>query len=135
MNTGINNHDIGIARQIGTYSDGVEISHAGKLLFSSGTPGLAPGGDLPETFEEQAEQAWRNILRLLESAGMGVQHLVKIVQYLVRPEDVRPYGAIRARVLGEHRPASMLMIVKALPRPDFLIEIEIYAAMPDSAGK
>ena len=135
MNTGINIHDIGIARQIGIYGDGVEITHPGRLLFSSGTPGLTPAGDLPETFEEQAEQAWRNILRLLESAGMSVQHLVKIVQYLVRAEDVRSYGAIRTRILGEHRPASMLMIVSALPRPEFLIEIEIYAAMPEGNVK
>ncbi len=86
--------------------------------MTAGTPGLTPAGELPESFEEQAEQAWRNILALLQSAGMGVEHLVKIVQYLVRAEDIRPYGPIRSRMLGAHRPASMLMVVSALPRPE-----------------
>jgi 2-iminobutanoate/2-iminopropanoate deaminase len=121
-------HDIGIASQIGKYSDAIEVTHPGRLLFISGTPGLTSAGDLSTDFEQQAEQAWRNVLQLLERAGMGPQNLVKIVQYLVRPADLRAYGAVRARMLGGHRPASMLVVVAALPRPDFLIEIEAYAA-------
>ena len=85
-------------------------------------------GTLPETFEQQAEQAWNNIFSALQKAGMGPAHLVKIVQYLVRAEDIGAYGAIRARFLGECRPASMLMVVAALPKPGFLIEIEAIAA-------
>jgi len=38
-------------------------------------------------------------------------------------------------MLGENRPASMLMVVSALPRSDFLIEIEACAAAPERAGK
>ena len=42
---------------------------------------------------------------------MGAGHLVKITQFLLRAEDVRAYGAIRARFLGDARPASTLLIV------------------------
>jgi enamine deaminase RidA (YjgF/YER057c/UK114 family) len=63
---------------------------------------------------------------------MRVQDLVKVVQYLVRVEDLATYPAVRARALGDHRPASMLSVVAALPRADFLIEIEAYAAAPGS---
>ena len=121
-------HDIGIASQIGKYSDAVEVKQPGRMLFVSGTPGLTPAGELPAEFEKQAEQAWRNVLQVLEQAGMGPENLVKIVQYLVRPGDLAVYGAVRARMLGGARPASMLLVVAALPRPDFLIEIEAYAA-------
>jgi 2-iminobutanoate/2-iminopropanoate deaminase len=121
-------HDIGIASQIGKYSDAVEVPRGSRLLFISGTPGLTPGGELSANLEQQAEQAWRNVLMLLERAGMGPQNLVKIVQYLVRPSDIAAYAAIRARMLQGARPASMLLVVAALPRPDFLIEIEAYAA-------
>jgi enamine deaminase RidA (YjgF/YER057c/UK114 family) len=131
MQTTINPiHDIGIARQIGNYSDAVEISHTGRILFLSGTPGLTPDGKLSQDFEEQAEQAWRNVLALLELAGMGPDHLVKIVQYLVRSEDIRKYSAVRTKMLGACRPASMLLVISALARPDFLIEIEAYASAP-----
>ena len=81
-------HDIGVASQIGKYSDAVESACSGRLLFLSGTPGLTPDGQLPETFEGQAEQAWKNVFALLERAGMGPEHLVKITQYLVRTEDL-----------------------------------------------
>lgn len=121
-------HEIGIASQIGRYSDGVEVKHVRRLLFISGTPGLSPEGDLPATFEEQAEQAWRNVFALLNDAGMRTEHLVKVSQYLVRAQDIARFSPIRAKWLGDVRPASMLVVVPALVRPDFLIEIEAYAA-------
>jgi enamine deaminase RidA (YjgF/YER057c/UK114 family) len=120
-------HDTGVARQIGKYSDAVEVPSGARLLFLSGTPGLGPNGELSPNFEEQATQAWRNVVSALEKAGM-----VKVVQYLVRVEDLATYPAVRARALGDHRPASMLSVVAALPRADFLIEIEAYAAAPGS---
>ena len=123
--------DIGIARQIGKYSDAVEVPRNVRWVFISGTPGLTPEGTLPKTFEEQAEQAWKNVLQLLKQAQMAPEHLVKIVQYLVRAEDVPVYGAVRSRMLGGCRPASMLLVVPALVRPEFLIEVEAYAAAPE----
>ena len=54
-------HDIGVASQVGKYSDAIEVTHPGRLLFISGTPGLTPSGNLPSDFEQQAEQAWRNV--------------------------------------------------------------------------
>lgn len=120
--------DIGVSQHIGKYSDAVEVPRPGRWLFTSGTPGLLPDGTLPATFELQAEQAWKNIFSVLQKVGMGPEHLVKIVQYLVRAEDIAAYGAIRGRFLADCRPASMLMVVAALPRPEFLIEIEAIAA-------
>jgi enamine deaminase RidA (YjgF/YER057c/UK114 family) len=131
-------HNAGIASQIGSYSDAAEVAQPGRLLILSGTPGLRPDGYLPESFEDQADEAWRNVLSLLAHAGMGAQHLVKVTQYLVHPEDIHRYSAIRAKWLGAHKPASMLSVVPALVRPDFLIEIEVIAAAPTApteAGK
>ena len=122
--------DIGISRHIGKYSDAIEVPHSARWLFTSGTPGLTPDGALPATFELQAEQAWKNILSALAKANMGPEHLVKIVQYLVRAEDLPAYAPIRARFLGDCRPASMLLVAAALPKPGFLIEIEAVAASP-----
>ncbi|HEV2194182.1 MAG TPA: RidA family protein [Candidatus Acidoferrum sp.] len=129
MNTAVQSCiDIGISQHIGKYSDAVEVPRPARWLFTSGTPGLMPDGTLPATFEAQAEQAWKNIFSALEKADMGREHLVKIVQYLVRAEDIAAYGTIRARFLGDCRPASMLLLAAALPKPDFLIEIEAIAA-------
>jgi 2-iminobutanoate/2-iminopropanoate deaminase len=130
MTTNSTIHDIGVAQQIGKYSDAVEAAGTGRFLFLSGTPGLTPEGQLPETFEEQAEQAWKNVLAVLSHADMGPEHLVKISQYLVRQEDLTLYPPIRAKWLGDNRPASMLVVGAGMVRPDFLIEIEGFAVAP-----
>ncbi len=118
----------GIARQIGKYSDGVAVPSGSRTLYISGTPGLAPDGTCPAGITAQAEQAWRNVTAILEEAGMGLGDLVKVTHYLVRSEDIKPYVEVRSRFLGDLRPASMLLVVPALVRPEFLVEIEACAA-------
>jgi enamine deaminase RidA (YjgF/YER057c/UK114 family) len=97
-------------------------------LFSSGTPGLAINGDLPSDITGQAEIAWKHMIDLLEKADMGLADLVTVTQYLTRAEDIPAYGKVRARFLGELRPASMLLIIPQLFKPEFLVELEIIAA-------
>jgi len=121
-------HDIGVAARIGTYSDAVEAAPNQRWLFTSGTPGMDAAGELPDDITGQAELAWGHILRMLESAGMSVGDLVKITQYLTRAEDIPAYAKVRTRMLGAARPASMMLVVAALPRPQFLLEIEAVAA-------
>jgi enamine deaminase RidA (YjgF/YER057c/UK114 family) len=121
-------HDIGIARQIGTYSDALEVRAGARWLVTAGTPGLAPDGSLPDAFAAQAELAWTHVTAMLARADMTVHDLVKITQYLVRTSDIPVYGPVRERFLCGARPASMLLLVPALVRPGILIEIEAVAA-------
>jgi 2-iminobutanoate/2-iminopropanoate deaminase len=121
-------HDIGIARQIGTYSDAVEVPANARWLITAGTPGLSAGGKVPPDFGAQAELAWSHIVTMIERAGMTVHDLVKVTQYLVRSSDIAAYAEVRARHLGSARPASLLLVVPGLVRPEFLLEIEACAA-------
>jgi enamine deaminase RidA (YjgF/YER057c/UK114 family) len=120
--------NIGVAQKIGTYSDGVAVPADAKWVFVSGTPGMLPDGSFPEGITAQAEQAWKNVMAILAQAGMGVKDLVKVTHYLVRQEDIKDYVAVRARYLGDARPASMLLVVPGLVKPEILVEIEAYAA-------
>ena len=122
--------DIGIARQIGAYSDAVLAPANSRWLFTSGTPGLSGDGKLPDDITGQAELAWTHILALLTQAGMSLHDVVKVTQYLRREADIPAYAEVRVRFLGEARPASMLMVVPGLVRPEFLLEIEVGAAKP-----
>jgi enamine deaminase RidA (YjgF/YER057c/UK114 family) len=121
-------HDIAIAQQIGAYSDAIEAAPGLRWLFTSGTPGLERSGKLPSDIAGQAEIAWTHIVALLASAGMDVRDLVKVSHYLLRAEDIPAYVKVRARFLGDARPASMLLVTPALVRPEFLLEIEAVAA-------
>ena len=120
--------DVGVASKIGTYSDGMLVDPGARWLFTSGTPGLNAGGATPEGITAQADQAWKHVIAMLEQAGMTVHDLVKVTHYLIRSEDIKPFVQVRARYLGDARPASMLVVVPALVRPEFLVEIEAIAA-------
>jgi 2-iminobutanoate/2-iminopropanoate deaminase len=122
--------DIGIAAQIGKYSDAVEAPAGCRWLALSGTPGLTADGTIPEAFEDEATQAWSNVVATLAAAGFEVADLVKITQYLTSADDIAGHAGIRSRFLGAHRPASMLVVVPALVWPQMRIEIEAWAARP-----
>jgi 2-iminobutanoate/2-iminopropanoate deaminase len=121
-------HNIGVAKQIGLYSDAIEVPAQARWLFTSGTPGLPLDGNLPPDITSQAEIAWTYILTMLARAEMGVQDLIKVTHYLTRAADIPAYVKVRARFLGDARPAAMLLIVPELVRPAFLLEIEAVAA-------
>jgi enamine deaminase RidA (YjgF/YER057c/UK114 family) len=125
-------HNIGVAAQIGrgndSYSDGVEVPGNARWLYVSGTPGIKPDGTIPETIEEQTNQAWKNILATLESAGMGIADIVKVNQYLIHAEDKSAYIQVRGRYLGEFRPAGMFSVVIELIYSEILVEVEVIAA-------
>ena len=114
-------HDIRVASQIGAYSDAVEARPNLRCLLTSGTPGLSTTGDLPKDISGQAELAWGHVVRMLERAGISVADLVKVTQYLTRAEDIPAYAKVRTRFLGDARPASMLLVIPQLVRPDFLV--------------
>ncbi len=125
-------HNIGIASQIGKYSDAIEVPAACRWLFTAGTRGLDANGPLPADLTGQAELAWRNILHMLEAAKMTTADIVKITHYLTRETDIAEYVKVRSRFIGDARPASMLMVIPALVKSEFLVEIEVIAARSDA---
>ena len=121
-------HNVGVAEQIGRYSDAVETGPDLRWLYTSGTPGLCRTGALPRDISGQARIAWEHILEVLQAAEMRVEDLVKVTQYLTSPRDIAAYVKIRSEILGELRPAFMLLVVTELIRPDVLVEVEVIAA-------
>src|SRR5438094_9414034 len=117
-----------VAAPFGPYSHAVEVPEGSRRLYISGEVGVWPDGTAPDTIEAQAEGCRRNIIAVLADAGMGIDGLVKITTYLVRPEDVAAAAAAPAKHLGDARPGSATIIVKALVNPSWLIEIEAVAA-------
>jgi 2-iminobutanoate/2-iminopropanoate deaminase len=121
--------NVGVASRMGAYSDAAEIAPGKRVLHVSGTPGLdAESGEVPETFEMQADLAWENVKRILLSADMGIENIVKVTHHLIRRQDLLPYRDIRSRHLGSHKPASMLTFLPELVWPNMLIELEVVAA-------
>ncbi|SIO06557.1 RidA family protein [Vannielia litorea] len=80
---------------------------------------------------EQAHKVMQNIRQLIEEAGGRMEHLVKLVVYLT---DVRHREAVY-RVMGEYirgvHPVCTGLVVVALARPEWLVEIDATAVIPE----
>jgi 2-iminobutanoate/2-iminopropanoate deaminase len=97
-------------------------------LYVSGQVGVTPEGRVLDGAEAQIEQAWRNVLSVLEAAGMGPRDLVKVTTFLLDRADLAAARAIRERMLQGAEPASTLLIVAGLASPEWRVEIEAVAA-------
>ncbi len=118
----------GVPQPAGSYSQGIEVSGAGRSLFISGQVAVRPdGASVGGDFAAQAAQAWANVVGMLKGAGMGVENLVHVNTYLVSTNDIQAARAERSKVLGNQRPASTMVIVSALASPDWKIEVEAVA--------
>jgi enamine deaminase RidA (YjgF/YER057c/UK114 family) len=79
--------------------------------------------------EAQAEQAMKNIKTLLEEAGGGLEHVVKVTVYLVDPRYREPVYRVMGRWLKGVHPVSTGIVVSALARPEWLVEIDATAVL------
>jgi enamine deaminase RidA (YjgF/YER057c/UK114 family) len=80
----------------------------------------------------QAEKAMANIAMLLGEAGSKLEDICKITIYLV---DVRyreaVYTVVGKWLKGVH-PVSTGIVISALARPEWLVEIDVIAVIPNS---
>jgi 2-iminobutanoate/2-iminopropanoate deaminase len=120
--------DIGISKNIGSYSDAIESTSGLRWLHTSGTPGMTKSGELPKDIEGQSRQVWTNMIEILDQAGMTINDIVKVTTSLINARDIPTYVKVRKEVLGDVKPAFMLSVVNQLIRPDVLVEVEIIAA-------
>lgn len=106
---------------------GLELKQHRRLLFISGQVPQKSDGTVPDGFEAQCEQAWRNVREVLAAAGLGVEHLVKVTTFLTDRSQVVANRAIRRAMLGEHQPALTVVVVETVDGK-WLLEIEAIAA-------
>lgn len=79
----------------------------------------------------QAEQAMHNIAMLLGEAGSTLEHITKITIYLVDPRYREQVYRVVGKWLKGVFPVSTGIVVSALARPEWLVEIDVTAVIPD----
>jgi len=78
----------------------------------------------------QAEQAMKNIDTLLTEAGARLEDICKIVVYLTDIQYREPVYNVIGRWLRGVHPCSTGVVVSALARPEWLVEIDATAVIP-----
>ncbi|MEL0077528.1 MAG: RidA family protein [Alphaproteobacteria bacterium] len=80
---------------------------------------------------KQTEKTMQNIKMLLEEGGSCLDHICRIVVYLT---DIRYREAVYQEMgkwLEGVHPCSTGIVVPALARPEWVVEIEVTAVLPD----
>ena len=113
-----------VAQPIGPYSVGVR---SGNLVFVSGTVGWRSDGSISADIKEQCRQMYENVQHVLRAAGSSLDQIVSTTTYLVNASDYRALNEVRARYFATDPPASAVVVVKELVRPDLLVEVEAVA--------
>jgi reactive intermediate/imine deaminase len=106
---------------------------AGSLVFISGQVALDPQGQFVGLgdFRLQTEQVFRNLETALKAAGSEFRHVVKMNIYVLDTSHLPALREVRNKYVNtENPPASTLVAVVALARPEFLVEIEAVAVLP-----
>jgi 2-iminobutanoate/2-iminopropanoate deaminase len=125
---------VGVCERFEGATDAIRLPSDAVQVLTSGTPGLTPTGAIPDSFEAEARQAWRNMRRVLASAGAGLTHIVSVRTYLTDPDDIGTYTTVQQEFIG-HEPASFLAVVHQLIRPGMRVQLEVIAAVPLAHGR
>ncbi|MEA2523188.1 MAG: hypothetical protein QOF33_5, partial [Thermomicrobiales bacterium] len=83
----------------------------------------------------QTEQAMANVAQLLKEAGAELEDIVKIVIYLVDPRYREPVYRVVGRWLKGVHPVSTGIVVTALARPEWLVEIDVTAVIASETAE
>ena len=111
--------------QLATVSGGTLIVIAGQVALDVNGAVVGQGD-----FAAQTTQVFRNLVAALGSAGATTTHLVKLTTFVTDLSDIGAFRRIRDQFLDKnHLPASTLVQVTRLFRPEFMIEIEAIAAV------
>ena len=113
------------------YSQCIKVTGAQSIIFLAGQVpytkdgGVAHRGD----FTAQARQVFGAIKAHVEAAGGTLQNVMKINTYVTDVRYRADFRVVRDEFFGTRGPASTLVEISSLSRPDYLIEVEAIAVI------
>lgn len=114
------------------YSNGIVTS--GRMVFVAGMVGW----NEREVFEAhdlvgQARQIFKNIVAVLQEAGAGPEHIVRLTWFITDKDEYlsagKELGAAYREVVGRHFPVMAVVVVKGLIEEGAKLEIEATAVV------
>ena len=101
----------------------------GDWCFVAGTTGPDTDGSFPDDVASQTRNALAIIKKALEEGGFGFEDVVRATYYITDIAHAEPFLAVCGETFGEIRPATTLLIVAGLYKPEMKVEIEVTAKL------
>jgi len=113
------------------FSQGTVIPAGSSIVIVGGQNGVdADGKVVGDSIGPQTEQALRNLITVLAEADATPADVAKLNIILVEGQNVNEGFAASRKVWGDQPTAVTVQVVRALGRPEFLVEIDAIAAVP-----
>jgi enamine deaminase RidA (YjgF/YER057c/UK114 family) len=104
----------------------------GDRIIVAGTAPVEPdGSSTPGDAAAQARRCFAIILAAIAELGGSAADVVRTRMYVTDPADADAIGAVHGEIFRGVRPASTMVVVAALLRPEWRIEIEAEALVSD----
>jgi reactive intermediate/imine deaminase len=109
----------------------VEVSGRAKIVYVAGQIALDKDGKVVGAgdMKAQAEQVFKNLEAALTAAGAKFSDVVKMNTYVTDMDKAADVREVRAKYFKDTTPASTLLQVVRLARPELMLEIEVVAAV------
>ena len=114
------------------YTHVVEVTGPSKTIYIAGQIAFDKDGNVVGAgdMKAQAEQVFKNLQAALTSAGAKFSDVVKMNTFITDMDKAPAVREVRARYFGDTTPASTLVQVVHLARPELMLEIEVVAVIP-----
>ena len=114
------------------YSHVVEVQ-GGRTIYISGQVPFDQAGKVVGAgdFAAQTTQVFENLKLALASVGATFDNVVKNNMYVTNMSNIQTLREIRLKYYAKNAPASTLVEISKLAHPEFMIEIELIAVIPD----
>ena len=114
----------------------VVIAQPGSTIYLSGQVALDDKSNLigAGDMKAQTKQVFENLKTALAAAGGSFADVVKITFYVTDVTQIQKIREVRDQYVQGEPPASTLLEVKALVRPEFMIEVDAVAVIPAKSG-
>jgi enamine deaminase RidA (YjgF/YER057c/UK114 family) len=93
--------------------------------------GTGPVGADSEDAAGQTRRIFAIAEKALAEAGASFKDVVRTRMYLTRVEDWEAIGRVHGEFFGSIRPAATMLVVAALLNPNWRVEIEFDAVIPN----
>lgn len=125
-----------LIKPLGHYAQAAVVEARGKMVFVSGMTARRADGSIAGIgdIEAQTRQVIENIKSALETAGGTLDHVCRVDVYVRNMEHFQQIHKVRREYFKPPLPASTLVEVTKLASPEYLIEINAIAVVPESGA-